>query len=151
METNSAHLQLREGLSLFDNGNPSRLLSDIISLSSFYRNNLKDTQRFARALDDSGVLQEQGATVKFRNGDATRLRGFKVIDPGKLDELADSTIAEWRKNRWLAPLYAALRSTARWSQLVEATEERRIMKVDLMREGQLITGRPSDVASQRPN
>lgn len=152
IETNSAHLQLREGLPLFDNGNPSRLLSDIISLSSFYRNNLKDTQRFAQALDDAGVLQEQGATVKFRNGDATRLRGFKVVDPVKLDTLSDSIIAEWRKMRWLAPLYAVLRSAARWSQLVEATEERRIIQVDLMREGQLIAGQPSDaIPSQRPN
>ncbi len=152
IEPDSAHLQLKDGLPLFDNGSPSRLLSDIISLSSFYRNNVKDTQRFAQALDDAGVLQEQGATVKFRNGDATRLRGFKVIDPAKLDELPDSTIAEWRKLRWLAPLYAVLRSAARWSQLVEATEQRRIIQVDLTRDGQLAADQPGDAAPiQRPN
>ncbi len=124
MEERAACLGTAAGQPLFEGGAPTAVLNEAVRFCAAYRDNLNASADFARALDAAGVLQEEEATVQFTGGASSRVRGFKVIKPDRLDQVADNIFLEWRRRGWLAAVYAHLHSAGNWARLVDLAAAR---------------------------
>jgi len=119
MEPDAACLGQNVGMKLFEDGKPSATLKEAIGFCSTYRDNLSAAGVFARAIDEAGLLAEEEANINFTAGGNTRIRGFKLLPPDRLEKLSDETFLEWRHKGWLGPIYAHLHSAGRWGRLIE--------------------------------
>jgi hypothetical protein len=75
-------------------------------------------------MEAAGLLRDEEATVNFTTGGQSRVRGFKVVVPEKLDTVADETFLDWRRRGWLAPIYAHVQSAGNWARLVDMAAAR---------------------------
>lgn len=124
MEEGAACLGTAAGQRLFDDGSPTAVLSEAVQFCSAYRDNLGAAAAFARAVDAAGLLQEEEATVNFSGGGASKVRGFKVIRPDRLDKVADEVFLNWRRRGWLGPIYSHLHSAGNWARLIDLAATR---------------------------
>lgn len=124
IEEGAASLAGPDGDPLFENGKPTEVASDAVKLAAATRDALAGAAAFARALDAAGLLREEEATVTFKAGGTSRVRGFRLVAQDKFDALDDATFLDWRKRGWLAPIYAHLHSAANWSRLIDLAAER---------------------------
>jgi hypothetical protein len=119
MEADAECLREDSGAPMFEDAQPTQALTESINFCSAFRDNLAAANAFSRALDAQGLLEEEEATVNFVAGGGTKIRGFKILKPERLDGLSDETFLDWRRRGWLGPLYAHLHSAARWGRLIE--------------------------------
>ena len=119
MEADAACLREDNGQPMFEDGQPTPVLTESINFCSAFRDNLNAANAFARALDTAGLLEEEEAAINFTAGGGTRIRGFKIFKPEKLDQVSDDTFLDWRRRGWLGPLYSHIFSAARWGRLIE--------------------------------
>ena len=119
MEAEAACLSTGRGDALFEDGKPTAVLGDAVKFCAALRDNLTAAANFAAALDAAGLLQEEEAEVKFTAGGTTRVRGFKVIRPDRLDQVPDETFLDWRRRGWIAPIHSHLHSNGNWARLID--------------------------------
>jgi hypothetical protein len=119
MEPDAACLRTDNGAPMFEDGQPSKALSDAIQFCTTVRDNLNAARVFARGVNEAGLLTDEEATITFTAGGSTKIRGFKLMHPDALAKVDDSTFIEWRSRGWLNPLYAHLFSSGRWARLIE--------------------------------
>ena len=119
MEPDADCLRPDSGAPLFEDGKPTAALNESVAFCSAFRDNLDAAAALGRALEAEGLLEEEEANITFTHGGASRVRGFKVVKPERLDRLSDETFLDWRRRGWLGPLYAHLHSMARWGRLIE--------------------------------
>jgi hypothetical protein len=124
IEEGAASLAGPGGEPLFEGGKPTAVASEAVKLAAATRDALAGASAFARALDAAGLLREEEATVTFKAGGTSRVRGFRLAAQDRLDALPDDTFLDWRRRGWLAPIYAHLHSAANWSRLVDLAAER---------------------------
>ena len=104
---------------LFEDGQPSRALVEQTNFCSSLRDNLVAASLMAGALDAAGMLNEEEANITFNAGGQARIRGFKLMLPGQIEQADDATYLDWRRRGWIAAVYAHLHSSGRWSRLIE--------------------------------
>jgi hypothetical protein len=121
----SAEVLGKKGEALFVDGKPTEVVTEAMKFAMAYREDLKRAGEFVKALDGSGLLQQNEARLNFKSGGIARLDGFRVLDPVKLETLEDAAFLDWRKRGWLAPLYAVMQSSTRWGQIVNLANGRR--------------------------
>jgi hypothetical protein len=114
-----------EGEALFIDGKPTGLVTEAMKFAMAYREDLKRAADFVKALDGFGLLQANEARLNFKSGGISRLDGFRVIDPVKLEGLEDTAFLDWRKRGWLGSLYAIMQSGTRWGHIVNLANGRR--------------------------
>jgi hypothetical protein len=119
MEPDADCLRPDTGAPLFEDGKPTAALNESVAFCSAFRDNLNAAAALGRALDAEGLLEEEEANITFTHGGASRVRGFRIIKPERLDRVSDETFLDWRHRGWLGPLYAHLHSMARWSRLID--------------------------------
>jgi hypothetical protein len=119
IEADADSLRQDTGTKLFEDGKPTAALNENVGFCSALRDNLAAASAFGRALDAGGLLEEEEANITFTHGGSTKLRGFKILKPERLDAVSDETFLDWRRRGWLGPLYAHLHSMARWGRLIE--------------------------------
>jgi hypothetical protein len=119
MDPSAECLQSEEGEALFENGQPSAALKEVISFGAAHRKDLVAASEFARVMNTAGVLDEELANIKFASGAAAVIRGFKMVNRERLEKVNDDTFLEWRRNNWVLPVYAHLSSSGRWRRLLE--------------------------------
>ena len=112
------------GEMLFEDGKPTQALNEAVRFCATLRDNLTAAGSFAAAMDAAGLLQEEEATVNFTGGGSSRVRGFKVIRPDRLDQVDDAVFLDWRRRGWLGPIYAHLHSAANWARLIDLAAAR---------------------------
>lgn len=121
----TAHcLNTGTGQHLFEDGKPSAALRDAVAFCNAFRDNLAAGAAFGRAMEAAGLLREEEATIRYGGGAAGRVRGFKVVQPDRLDAVSDETFLDWRRRGWIGPIYAHLGSAARWARLMELAAQR---------------------------
>ncbi len=125
MEESAACIGPDNGQPMFEDGQPTPAMSESVNFCLAFRDNLTAANTFGRALEAQGLLEEEEATVNFTAGGGTRIRGFKMLKPERLDRLSDETFLDWRRRGWIGPLYAHLHSAARWSRLIELSAAER--------------------------
>jgi hypothetical protein len=124
IEEGAACLAGPGGEPLFEGGKPTAAASEAVKLAAATRDALAGAAAFAQAMDAAGMLREEEATVTFKAGGTSRVRGFRLLAQDKLDALADDTFLDWRRRGWLAPIYAHLHSASNWSRLIDLAAER---------------------------
>ena len=124
MDEGAAGLGFETGERLFEDGKPTTTLSEAVQFCASLRDNLSAATAFATALDAAGLLQEEEATVNFTAGGSSRVRGFKVIRPDRLDQVSDETFLDWRRRGWLGAIYAHLHSAGNWARLIDLSVAR---------------------------
>ncbi len=119
MEPDAECLRPDAGTPLFEDGKPTAALNESVSFCSAFRDNLAAAAALGRALDAEGLLEEEEANITFTHGGASKVRGFRIIKPERLDRVSDETFLDWRHRGWLGPLFAHLHSMGRWSRLID--------------------------------
>jgi hypothetical protein len=119
IEADADCLRPDAGTPLFEDGKPTAALNESVAFCSAFRDNLNAAAALGRALEAEGLLEEEEANITFTHGGASRVRGFRIIKPERLDRVSDETFLDWRRRGWLGPLYAHLHSMARWSRLID--------------------------------
>ena len=123
MEADAECLRHDTGQKLFEDGQPSRTLNEQIGFSTSLRDNLNAARVFAQGLDEAGMLAEEEATINFTAGGTARIRGFKLMQADKINQIDDPVFLDWRARGWINPLYAHLFSAGRWGRLIELAAE----------------------------
>jgi hypothetical protein len=124
IEPDAASLRKDTGVPLFEDGQPSRALTEQVNFCSSLRDNLVAAGLFARALDTAGLLSEEEANITFTAGGNARVRGFKLMLPEKIEQADDATFLEWRRRGWIAAVYAHVHSAGRWARLIDLAAQR---------------------------
>ena len=119
MEAGAACLGTDAGDALFEDGKPTAAMGEAVRFCAALRENMKAAAAFTRALDEAGLLHEEEATVNFSGGGTRKVRGFRLVRPEALDQVADETFLDWRRRGWLGPVYAHLQSAGNWGRLVD--------------------------------
>jgi hypothetical protein len=126
MDPNAECLQSDSGEPLFEDGKPSDALNEAIRFGVSYRRDLMAASELASALDATGVLGQQDATVTFASGATAVVRGFKKLSAERLSKVNDETFLEWRHSNWIPAVNAHVLSTGNWRRLVEMSTEPRL-------------------------
>ena len=119
IEADADCLRPDAGTPLFEDGKPTAALNESVAFCSAMRDNLAAAAALGRGLAAEGLLAEEEANISFTHGGASRVRGFKIVKPERLDRVSDETFLDWRRRGWLGPLYAHLHSMARWGRLID--------------------------------
>jgi len=119
IEPDAASLRRDSGVPLFEDGQPSRALTEQVNFCSSLRDNLVAAGLFGRALDAEGMLTEEEANINFTAGGNARIRGFKLMSADKIEQADDKTFLEWRHRGWIGAVYAHLHSAGRWARLID--------------------------------
>ncbi len=119
MDEAAACLGSEAGALLFEDGKPTAVLNEAVQLCASFRDNVIAATAFATAMAAAGLLQEEEATVNFTGGGTTRVRGFKVIRPDRLDQVSGEVFLDWRRRGWLGAIYAHLHSSGNWARLID--------------------------------
>lgn len=107
-------------------GKPSELSQNAMEFCKSYHAAAQQTLEFSKALAKSGLLVDRQAEITVGSGGNQKISfsGFSIIDETKLSELNDKTFLEWRKNGWLAGVYAHLFSGMHWGSLTRLVNEK---------------------------
>lgn len=101
----------------FVDGKPSENLQRALRFSEQFHAQLDETRRFCAWLEENGMLEEKMARADLANGQSYTMRGFRLINPEKINTLTDVQILELHKKGWLALLYFHLQSLQHWPTL----------------------------------
>jgi hypothetical protein len=101
----------------FVDGKPSDNLQRALKFTELFHAQLDETRRFTAWLEENGMLEEKMARADMASGQSYTMRGFRLINPEKINTLTDVQILELHKKGWLALLYFHLQSLQHWPTL----------------------------------
>jgi hypothetical protein len=107
-----------QGIALFEGGQPTRFTEDALRFSAALQADQRSTRAFCEALVEQDLLIDQQAHGALPNGKRFNVQGFRIIDEGKFQALADSVVVEWHRKGWLALAQHHLASLRRWQDLL---------------------------------
>lgn len=103
---------------LFENGEKSKVLSQMLDFVNAYQVEHNRTRAFGKLLAGLGVLEPQEARVNKADGAQVALGGFLVVNRDKLRALPDDKLAELMRTDAAELLYLHLQSLANFDKLV---------------------------------
>jgi hypothetical protein len=113
------------GQRLFENGQESAYLQNVIGFLRDYQAQQQRTARLCERLQALELLESRQANVALEDGTRLTLRGFRVIDRARLTALGPEVVAELMHSDGLEWIYAHLLSLANLQVLVDRLAERR--------------------------
>jgi hypothetical protein len=109
----------RSGAALFDGDDLSDAGRFRVGLCAAYRDSMRQTAEFGRALAAAGVLAPQDVQLVLPgSADRLKLRGYAVVHPHVFGKLDDATLVEWRRKGWLEALAYHMASVGQWQRLI---------------------------------
>jgi hypothetical protein len=118
-EADAACISPTTGLALFDDGKPTKIVSDAAAFCELCQAELNASIEFGAALERARLLEPQSATIEVKGGGRVNIDGFKIVDRNRLASVHDEMLLAWRSRNWLLPLYAHLFSAANWVPFTE--------------------------------
>ena len=118
-EADAACISPTTGLPLFENGQPTTLVSEAVAFCEACQADLNASLNFGAALDRTRLLEPQSATIEVKGGGTVNIDGFRIVDRRRLAALHDEVLLAWRWRDWLLPLYAHLFSAGNWVPFTE--------------------------------
>jgi hypothetical protein len=118
-EADAACVSPSTGQPLFENGQPTQLVSDAAAFCTACQAELDAGAAFGAALERAKLLTPQSATIEPKGGAKVTIDGFRTVDRARLAVLNDEVLLAWRSRDWLPPLYAHLFSAANWLPFTE--------------------------------
>jgi hypothetical protein len=110
---------------LFRDGKPTEITQKALDFCLAYQRQHEATREFGRTLAQVELVIPRDATVKLPGGESILVRGFKMIDEEKFNQLPADTILDWRARGWITLIYAHLLSLGAWDRLVQILAARR--------------------------
>lgn len=105
------------GTPLFQSGEPSALLKEVLTHLGEYERQAEATGAFMKRLEAAGVLIEANARAELA-GRSLALRGFWVVDEARFRALPAATVQEWLASGELGLVYAHLISLGNLLQIL---------------------------------
>jgi hypothetical protein len=118
-EADAACISPTTGLPLFEDGKPTKLVTDAVAFCDACQAELNASLDLGAALDRARLLEAQSATIEVQGGGRVSIDGFKIVDRNRLASVHDEVLLAWRSRGWLLPLYAHLFSVANWAPFTE--------------------------------
>jgi len=97
---------LNGGLPLFENGNPSQKMNEIMSFLKDYYRQMKETESFCATLANAGLLRQIDAQANLTDGRSYALNNMLVVDEQRLIQLPDIDIIRLFRNGMMALINA---------------------------------------------
>lgn len=108
----------------FKNDDPTEITKKALDFCLAYQRNHEATRDFCRTLAQVELLVPRDARVQVAGQEPVVVRGFKMIDEEKFNQLSGETFLDWRARGWIALIYAHLLSLGSWDKLVRIAAER---------------------------
>ena len=102
---------------LFQNDRSSELLQNIARFCAAYARQQNATRNFVAAVEEQDLLIERSADITLPNGQKIAMRGFRVVDEGRLRNLPPAIADEWRRNGWLSWISSHMVSLGNFGRL----------------------------------
>jgi hypothetical protein len=109
----------------FRDGKPTEITQKALEFCLAYQRQHEATRDFGRTLAQVELLTPRDATMKLPSGESIVVRGFKMIDETKFNQIPADTFLDWRSKGWIALIYSHLLSLGAWDRLVQIMLERR--------------------------
>ena len=109
----------------FRNGQPTEVTQKALEFCLAYQRQHETTREFGRTLAQVELLSSRDARVQITPQENVLVRGFKMIDEEKFNQLPADTFLEWRTKGWVALIFSHLLSLGAWDKLVQIVNERR--------------------------
>ena len=113
-----------DGEKLFENGEQSPFLKNLVSVMENYNEMDMRTKIAISEIKKTGILESKELGVEKNGVKETLLRGFLVVNPQKLNELDDKTLADFARRGYLELIYNHLRSLSNLQILVDKIVEK---------------------------
>jgi len=107
------------GMPLFENGELSPKMNEIIAFLNDYAGRMKETEQFCAYLAGSGLLRPIDAQANLADGRRFTLSGMLVVDEAKLAQLPDTDIVRLFRSGALALINAHLISLRNLGALLD--------------------------------
>jgi hypothetical protein len=109
----------------FRDGKPTEITQKALEFCLAYQRQHEATRDFGRTLAQVELLTPKDATVMLPDGESIVVRGFKMIDESKFNQIPAETFLDWRSRGWIAQIYSHFLSLGAWDRLVQIAVERR--------------------------
>jgi hypothetical protein len=113
------------GEPLFVDGKATPVLDRIVQLTQNFRAGILKTIEFGKVIADADLLTQRGVELVLQDGSKFRVDNFLMLDPEKIDKVANNIFLRWRKEGWLVPMFQYLQSLDSWTMLGDIESERR--------------------------
>ena len=117
VDSNSTLLTKGGDRALFQNGRSSELLQNIARFCAAYARQQNATRNFVTAVEEQDILIERSADITLPDGQKLAMRGFRVVDEGRLRRLPAAVADEWRRNGWLSWIASHMVSLGNFGRL----------------------------------
>jgi len=114
-----------KGKQLFKkNGDQSESLANAISFLTSHEQKADITKNVAKAISDSGILEDREISVGEGDEKKVLVNGFKVVEREKLNALSDDVLADWTRKGIITMIDAHLKSLDNIQALFEIAHQR---------------------------
>ena len=114
-----------DGNELFlEDGEQSETLKNTINFLTNYENQITITQNVAKAISDSGILEEREIAVGEGDEKQILVNGFRVVDRDKLNSLSDDILADWVRKGIISLIDAHIKSLEHINTLFDLAQQR---------------------------
>ena len=108
-----------KGDKLFKDGEYSDFMNNLINVMKNYNDMDMRTRIAIAEIKKTGILESKELGIEKDGVKETLLRGFLVVNPQKLNELDDKTLADFARRGYLELIYNHLRSLGNLQKLVD--------------------------------
>ena len=112
----SDRISTSEGVSLFNNGEPTEATTRMLGFCTSYQQDYIATEQFVAVLGEMNLLREQRLVLRSTSGSRT-LAGLQLLDRAAFRRLDDASFLRLRTFGYLGPIYAHLASLHRLREL----------------------------------
>lgn len=106
------------GTPLFSDGEPTKIVSDVLTFCRDFHGAHIQTDAFVEALLAQDLLVDQRADARLDSGQTFMLSGFKIVDRTKFEALSDELVLDWHRKGWLALIHFHFLSLDRFADLL---------------------------------
>jgi hypothetical protein len=114
-----------EGEPLFVGDKTGPIMERIVQLTHHFRTGMMRTIAFGKLIAEHKLLTARTVDLSLRDGSKFRLDNFLMLDPEKIDKVANNIFLRWRKEDWLLPMFQYLQSADTWRIMAELESDRR--------------------------
>jgi hypothetical protein len=118
IDEKAACLDVKEGLPLFDNGEPTEQLENAIKFLDEYHQISLATEALTRRINELNLLKSADPVVELNSGEQFRMNGPFVVDEEKLKALDADVVHELFTTGALAFIHAHLVSLGNFAELL---------------------------------
>ena len=101
----------------FRDGKATEITQKALEFCLAYQRQHEATRDFGRTLAQVELVIPRDATVKLPGGESIVVRGFKMIDEEKFNQLPADTFLDGRSKGWIVLIYSHLLSLGAWDRL----------------------------------